>query len=332
MIRRRSIALVAAAISAFAISVASAEPLKLTVDYSAVPPHLTPAIFMKKDLLKHEGKSYTINWVYTQGSSIVMQALASGEMNLGVLSPISFVNGIENAKLPFRAIADMVQDGPQFTAVYGVKADSPIKTVKDLKGKTIAVNAFGGAHDLAVRTMLKKNGLTPGKDVTVVEAKFPAMNAMVSQGKVDAATFIANFWVQAKKKGDIRPLFTMKDALGDSQFLFWVATESEIKKNRAVLVDFFEDYLRAQRWFVDPANRNEALGMIAAFTKRPVAQFAWELDPKTGYFRSKDLRIDHKVFQSTIDTMYDTGFIKAKFNSEPYIDESIIKEAAARLQ
>ena len=226
----------------------------------------------------------------------------------------------------------MVQDGPQFTAVYGVKAASPIKTVKDLNGKTIAVNAFGGAHDLAVRTMLKKNGLTPGKDVTVVEAKFPAMNAMVSQGKVDAATFIANFWVQAKKKGDIRPLFTMKDALGDSQFLFWVATENEIKKNRAVLVDFFEDYLRAQRWFVDPANRNEALGMIAAFTKRPVAQFAWELDPKTGYFRSKDLRIDHKVFQSTIDTMYDTGFIKAKFNSEPYIDESIIKEAAARLQ
>lgn len=331
MTYRRLIA-VAAAMAMSAASAASAEPVTIAVNYSAVPPHITPAVFMKKDMLKHEGKSYTIKWVYTQGSSIVMQALAAGEMHLGVLSPIAFANGIQNAKLPFRAIADMVQDGPQFTAVYGVKPDSPVKTVADLKGKTIAVNAFGGAHDLAVRTMLKKAGLTPGKDVTVVEAKFPAMNAMVTQGKVDAATFIANFWVQAKKKGEIRPLFTMKDALGDSQFLFWVATTETMQKNRAVLVDFFEDYLRAQRWFVDPANRKEALAMIAEFTKRPVEQFEWELNKETGYFRSKDLRIDHKVFQSTIDAMYDTGLIKAKFDSAPYIDESIIKEAAARLK
>ncbi len=332
MICRRLSIIAAAAVSAIVASAAGAEPVMLTVDYSAVPPHLTPVLFMKKDLLKHEGKSYTLNFVYTQGSSIVMQALASGEMNLGVLSPISFVHGIENAKLPFRAIADMVQDGPQFTAVYGVKASSPIRTVEDLKGKTIAVNAYGGAHDLAVRTMLKKHGLVPGKDATIVEAKFPAMNSMVEQGKVDAATFIANFWQQAKKKGDIRPLFTMKDALGDSEFLFWVATDSEMQKHHAVLVDFFEDYLRAQRWFVDPANRQEALAMIAQFTKKPVEQFSWELDDKTGYFRSKDLHFEPKVFQSTVDAMYGAGFIKAKFDVAPHIDESILNEAAARLK
>jgi len=329
---RRFFALATAVMTLFGASAVSAEPVQLTVDYSAVPPHLIPVLFMKKDLIKHEGKSYTVKFVYTQGSAIVMQALAAGEMQLGVLSPISFVHGIQNAHLPFRAIGDLVQDGPQFTAVYGVKKDSPIKTVQDLGGKTIAVNAFGGAHDLAVRTMLKRDGLTAGKDYTIVEAKFPAMNAMVMQGKVDAATFIANFWFQAKKKGDIRPIFTMKDALGDSEFLFWVATEPEMKKNHAALVDFFEDYLRARRWFLDPANRQEALGMIAKFTKRPIAQFEWELNDKTGYYRTKDLRIDHNVFQHTIDEIYNSGLIKAKFDSAPYIDESIIKEAAARLK
>ena len=122
----------------------------------------------------------------------------------------------------------------------------------------------------------------------------------------------------------------MKDALGDSQFLFWVATEQTLKKNRAVLVDFFEDYLRARRWFLDPKNREEALEMMSKAAKRPVSQFEWALGDR-GYYRSKDLRLDHKVFQNTIDNIYEAGFIKEKFDASPYIDESIIKEAAARL-
>ncbi len=327
---RRFIVAGAAAISMFAFSAASAEPVTLKVNYSAIPPHLIPAIFMKKDLIKHEGKSYKIKFVFTRGSAIVMQALAANEMDLGVLSSIAFVHGIQNGKQPFRAIGDLVQDGPQFTSRFAVKKDSPIKTVEDLKGRSIAINAFGGALDMGARLMLKKHGLTPGRDVTIVEAKFPAMHAMLTSGKVDAAVFIAPFWYPADKAGDIRPLFTLKDALGDSQFLFWVATEQTLKKNHDALVDFFEDYLRARRWFLDPKNRKEALEMMSKVAKRPVSKFDWALG-EHGYYRSRDLSLDHKVFQNTIDKIYEAGFIKEKFDASPYIDESIIKEAAARL-
>ncbi|HZD89768.1 MAG TPA: ABC transporter substrate-binding protein [Pseudolabrys sp.] len=328
---RRLVAAVAAAFSLFAFSAASAEPVTLRVNYSAIPPHLIPAIFMKKDLLKHEGKTYNVKFVFTRGSSIVMQALAANEMDLGVLSSIAFVHGIQNAHQPFRAIGDLVQDGPQFTSRFAVKKDSPIKTVEDFKGHSIAVNAFGGALDMAARLMLKKHGLVAGKDVTIVEAKFPAMHAMVVQGKVDAASFIAPFWYPAAKTGDIRPVFTMKQALGDSEFLFWVATEQTLKAKHAALVDFFEDYLRARRWFLDPKNRDEALALMAKAAKRPVSKFSWALS-KDGYYRSKDLRIDKTVFQNTIDKIYEAGFIKQKFDATPYIDESVIKEAAARLK
>ena len=211
MNRRRLIMLAVAALSVLAAPAVSAEPVTLKVNYSAIPPHLIPAIFMKKDLIKHEGKSYNVKFVFTRGSAIVMQALAANEMDLGVLSSIAFVHGIQNAKQPFRAIGDLVLDGPQFTSRFAVKKDSPIKTVEDLKGHSIAVNAFGGALDMAARLMLKKHGLVPGKDVTIVEAKFPAMHAMVTSGKVDAAVFIAPFWYPAEKAGDLRPLFTMKE-------------------------------------------------------------------------------------------------------------------------
>lgn len=328
---RRSLAAVVAAFSLFAFSAASAEPVTLKINYSAIPPHLIPAIFMKKDLIKHEGKSYKIKFVFTRGSAIVMQALAANEMDLGVLSSIAFVHGIQNGKQPFRAIGDLVEDGPQFTSRFAVKKGSPIKTVEDLKGHSLAINAFGGALDMGARLMLKKHGLVPGRDVTIVEAKFPAMHAMLTSGKVDCAVFIAPFWYPAEKAGDVTPLFTMKQSLGDSQFLFWVATEQTLKKNHDALVDFFEDYLRARRWFLDPANRTEALAMMSKVAKRPVSKFSWALG-KDGYYRSKDLLINRKVFQHTIDKIYEAGFIKKKFDASPYIDESIIKEAAARLK
>jgi len=321
--------LVALALAASAAT-AWAQPVKLRVNYSVVPPHLVPVLFMKKDLIKHEGKSYTTDFIYTGGSSLVLQAMAADEMDLGVYTMNAFAAAVQNAKMPLMMIADLVSDGPWFTAVYGVKADSPIRSIKDLKGKSIAVNAFGGGHDAAVRAMMIKNGLVPMRDVTIVEARFPAQAAMLREGKVAAATFVAPSWYANKDKGDIRPLFTMKDALGDSAFLFWAAKKDLLEKRRAVLADFFEDYIRAQRWFMDPKNRREALELIAKFAKQPVKNVEYELQEGTTYYREKDLRLNQATLQRTADELAALGMMQ-KFDVKPYIDESIIIEAAKRL-
>jgi NitT/TauT family transport system substrate-binding protein len=330
MNRRYALPLLAAALL-WPASAASAEPVKLRVNYSVVPPHLAPVLFMKKDLIKHEGKSYTIQFVYTQGSSIVMQAMAAKEMDLGVLSVPPFANAIINAKQPFVAIADMTQDGPWFSAVFAVKQDSPIRSVKDLKGKKVATNGIGGGLDGAVRAMLLKNGLRPDSDVRFVDAGFAAQEAMLREDKVNVATFAAPFWARAQAKGGVRPLFTMKDAIGNNQHLFWAARKDFLKQNHKVLVDFFEDYIRAQRWAVKPENRNEMLAMIAKFTKRPVSNFQWALKEGTGYYRGKDLRLDRATLQRTADALEKVGFLKRKFDTAPHIDETVIVEAAKRV-
>lgn len=322
--------LLAALVLACVTATAWAQPVKLRINYSIVPPHLVPVLFMKKDLIKHEGKSYTTDFIYTGGSSLVLQAMAADEMDLGVYTMNAFSAAVQNAKMPLMMIADLVTDGPWFTAVYGVKADSNIRSIKDLKGKSIAINAFGGGHDAAVRAMLIKNGLVPMRDVTIVEARFPAQAAMLREGKVDAATFVAPSWYANKGKGDIRPLFTMKDALGDSAFLFWAAKKDLLEKRRAVLVDFFEDYIRAQRWFMDPKNRPEALELIAKFAKQPVKNVEYELQEGTTYYREKDLRLNQATLQRTADELTALGMMK-QLDVKPYIDESIILEAAKRL-
>ena len=188
-----------AAVALGAMAPASAEPFKLRVSYDTIPTHLAPIIFKMPDQTKYFGKDYTIDFIRFKGSSLVLQALAADQVDVGVLAFSTFATGIVNANLPIKGIADVAQDGPSFSTVYGVLDSSPIKSVKDLKGQTIAVNAVGGAVDMAARSVLQKNGLTPDRDVRIIEAGFGAMEAMTRENKVQVGSFLAPFWWKAQK-------------------------------------------------------------------------------------------------------------------------------------
>ena len=204
-----------AALALAAMTPASAEPFKLRVSYDTIPTHLAPIIFKMPDQTKYFGKDYTIDFIRFKGSSLVLQALAADQVDVGVLAFSTFATGILNANLPIKGIADVAQDGPSFSTVYGVVAASPIKSVKDLKGQTIAVNAFGGAVDMAARSVLRKNGLTPDRDVRIIEAGFGAMEAMTKENKIQVGAFLAPFWWKAQKDGGIPPAVPAKGRHGN---------------------------------------------------------------------------------------------------------------------
>ena len=67
-----------------------------------------------------------------------------------------------------------------------VKADGPIKSVADLKGKRIGVNTINSVNWMYDRAFLRKHGLDPSQ-VTYVEIPFPSMIDALARGSVDAA-------------------------------------------------------------------------------------------------------------------------------------------------
>ena len=250
----RSIGAAALAVSLIWSGSASAEAKKIKIGYDVVPIHLAPLIFnLGPDVLKNKGKTYTPDLIRFRGSAHQLAALAAGELDIAVLAFSTLAAGIVNAKQDIVAIADVAQDGPGFSSVYAVLDKSPIKSVKDLKGKSLAINAAGGAVDMAARVVVEKNGLKPGSDVVILESGFGAMEAMLREGKTDVAVFIAPFWARASAKGGVRPLFHQRDGLGTTQFLLYAAKRDFVKNNRALLVDVMEDYIRGIRWLTDPA-------------------------------------------------------------------------------
>lgn len=319
-----------AALATFALAATTrAEPVKLKVGFDTIPTHLAPVIFKIPEATRHYGKDYTIEFTRFRGSALQLQAIASGEIDLGVLAFSSFATGILNAHLPIKAVADVAQDGPWFSTVYCVRADSPIKSAKDLKGATIAVNAYGGAVDLAARSLILKHGLKPNADVTFIEANFANEEAMLHENKIQVAGLVQPFWSYAEGHGGVRPLFTQRDGLGTTEFLFFGARDDVIKAKRAVLLKFFADYISGIRYVTDPAHRDQVLNVVAELNKQPASKFApWALLKGKDYYHDPNGLVNATALQSNVDELAKLGEIKSTFDVRPYIDNSLVKDAA----
>ena len=334
---RRGIALAAIAVilSMLGAGAAKAEPLKIRIGWVVVPASLQPVLFVKPGLAKHLGTSYVLDPVHFAGTSPEITALAAGELDIGSLAFSSFGLAIQNAHLDdLRIIADEVQDGAHgyYSNEFLVRKDGPIKTIEDLKGKVLATNAIGTAVDLAMRAVLRRHHLEDQRDYSVVEVRFPNMKAMLAEHKADLIVAVPPFSYDPGLREMARTLFTQKDAFGTTQLTSWVARASFLQKNRAAIIDFMEDMLRAKRWYEDPANHDEAVKIIAQFTKQPPERFASWVFTKKDDYRDPNGLPDLDAMQHNLDTEKDLGFLKTKIDVKKYADLSLIEEAAKRLK
>jgi NitT/TauT family transport system substrate-binding protein len=312
----------------------AAETPKIRIGWAVVPANIGPLMVAKSELAPHNGKTYTADFIHFAGAPQQLAALGANEIDIGSLAYSTFALGIENGGMTdLRIIADSFQDGVADHDInqYVVLRDGPVKRVEDLKGKVLATNGIGSSGDMAMRVMLGKHGLDPRKDVNIVEASFPAMKAMLTEKKADLITSIPPFSLDPAMQALGRTLFNQRDSMGPTQLGMLVARQGFIEKNRATLIDYLEDLVRAIRWFSDPTNHDEAVTIVANFTKQPKAQLGDLFTPKGDYYRDPNGLPDLKALQSNTDTAYQLGFLKTQLPIAPYAELGPAKEAAARL-
>ncbi len=314
---------------------ARAEPLTIRAGWGNTPSAMTPIIFARPELLRHYGKSYTLTPIHFAGSAPEITALATGDIDIATLAPSSLALAIENAKLTdLRVIGDENQDGVSgwYSSPFIVLKDSPIKTIEDLKGKVLASNAIGGGLDIGIRAILLKHGINDKRDVTIIEGRFPTLVPMLEQHKADLVAAVPPFSFIAEAKGDVRTLFTLKDAIGTSEFIFDVARQGFIAKNHAALVDFMEDWIRSLHWFLDPKNHDAAVKIVADFTKLPTKGFAGWVFTHKDLYRDPDHRPNIEALQRVLDVQQKLGIQKTHIDAARYADTSLVDEAAKRIR
>jgi sulfonate transport system substrate-binding protein len=331
----RGLKLACAGLCALALGAAAhADPLKIRGAWVAPVANWASLWLAKKDLAKHFGQSYVFEPTHFAGTPPMVTAIANNQVEIGDLAFSTLPIAISNAGIDdIRVIADEFQDGaPGYRDdTYDVLADGPIKKIEDLKGKVVATNAIGSGVDVAMRAMLRKHGLEANRDYTIVEAPFPAMRAMLAEKKVDMIPAVLPFALDPQLQKIARPLFTVHDAIGVSQFIVWTARKPFIDAHRAALVDFLEDSMRIERWYLDPKNHDAAAAIASQITKQPAERFG-RLFTKQDYYRNPDMQPNLDALQKNVDMTKDLGFVNASFDVKAHSDLSLIDEAAKRLK
>ena len=323
-----------ALVLAFTSAAAIAEPLKIRGSWVAPVSNWASIWLEKKDLAVHFGNSYVFESTRYAGTPPMITAMANNELEIGDLAYSTLPIAIENAGMDdIRVVADEFQDGYAGYRAddFQVLGDGPIQKIEDLKGKIVATNAAGSGVDVAMRAMLRKHGLEANRDYTIIEAPFPGMRAMLAEKKVDIIPTVLPFALDPELKKIAKPLFSITDAIGLSQFAVWAMRKPFIDQNRAAIVDFMEDSMRIEHWYLDPKNHDEVAEIAARMTKQPPERFDW-LFTKNDYYRAPDMQPDLVALQKNVDMTRDLGFVKDSFDVKAHSDLSLVEEAAKRLK
>lgn len=311
----------------------AAEPVKIRISWVVVPGELTPIMFTP-GVARHEGISYTVEHTHFAGGPLSVTAFAAGDVDLGGFGFTTIVSAIQGAGIDdLRVIADVLQDGAEgwYTNRYLVRNDSSIHAIEELKGRVLAINTKGGLLDIPLRAMLRQHGVDDAKDVTIIEASLPNLKPTLLQRKADLIGTLLPFAMDPELRANARTLFTSADAAGRVQVSTIVARAGFIAQHRAALADFLEDYIRAVRWYSDPANHEQAVQILADFTKQPAALFDSWVFTHADQYHNPDALPDADLLQKNIDWLRGLGYVKDPIDMRRYTDASVAREAAERL-
>jgi len=212
-----------------------------------------------------------------------------------------------------------------------------INSLADLRGKTVVVDAPNTAFGLLLYKALKDNGLNKGdyavKPVGATTARLEAM----TKDKANAMAAVINppFTFRAREAG-LKDMGPATKTIGAYQSDGAFVMRDWAKANSDALVRYISAYVEGRRWALDPANKEEAIALLAErlkLTPQLAAQaYAVATDPVEGM--AKDAKFDMEGFKNTLKLRAE---IEGQWGGKPpspekYIDLSYYDRAMADIR
>jgi len=159
-------------------------------------------------------------------------------------------------------------DNSRPNTAIAVLGDGPIRSAKDLNGKTMGILSLQGILALFAKVWLDKNG-GDSRQVQLIELAPPEMLAAMQRGTVAAALMVDPFYTSALSQ--IRVLGYPEGSVGDRHVsTAWFALNSWADQNPAETKAFAQIVSEAGRWANDPANVARATAIVAKNLGQPV--------------------------------------------------------------
>lgn len=178
------------AIFVFQASVDAAD--KIRIGFAPGAGQISFPLAQKKGFLKEEGLEAEIIRI---SGTVAVAALVSREADYYTIIGFSVRAAIQG--LPLKVVACYTQGSGQTLVARG-----DLKSVRELKGKTVVIGTPGGGPDRNARLMVKHFGLEPDKDVKFAPGGPPEGRlARLQQGLIDATVVPVPLDLHARKLG-----------------------------------------------------------------------------------------------------------------------------------
>ena len=229
--------IVAACLAGILSAAAGAEEIVVS-NYAVSANGMPFGVAMAKGYFKDEGLNITGLISSAGGGTTLRNMLAGGGVPYGEVNPGVVVSAVL-AGADLKIVSDNVLTVAEF--VWAVKPDSPVKTLKDLKGHKIGYTNPRSTRQALANMLVQSAGLKPDEVELVKTGGFGEGIAALDSGLIDVAPITEPLW--SKVKGKYRAVVTASDVLPPLDNVVGVATEEMMAKRG----DFIRAVIRARR-------------------------------------------------------------------------------------
>jgi len=249
--------------------------------------------------------------IYTSGGGETMQVVIAGAVDVGLSAGLAGTFGAFSKGAPVRIIGASSTGSREI--FYYVPAKSPITSLREANGKTIAYSTGGSSTQVGALRFMAEYGLKDMKPTATGDAVSTTTQAMT--GQVDIGWCVAPFNLDVLARGDIRMIGRLSDLehLRKQTIRVQIANAQALEKKK----DLFVRYLRAYREVLDwMYASDDAVKKYIAITNLPEASVRAML---AEFIPKESLLIDE--VRGIPEAMQDA--VQFKFISAPLDDKQV---------
>ena len=261
-----------------------------------------------------------------QGFPEIKDALISDRMQAGfMVAPMAIA--LRSQGVPIK----IVYLGHRYGSAVVVRKDGPVRTVADLRGKTVAIpSRFSDEHLIVIRA-LKAHGMTRA-DIKLVEMPPPDVAGALAVNAIDAFSMGEPYPAQAELGGYGRVLFLAREYWPDFMSCVLVVRQDAIDERPQAVQTLVDGIARSGLWLDEGApNRSHAADFVGRFYfNQPPALLRYVLVndlERVIYTRLSPRKAD---FDLVRDLMLEVGILDRPIEFEEYVDVRFAEETVAQ--
>ncbi len=326
----KRIVLAALAVAAWAAPAAAQETVLKVGTARAISVGAT-LYAIEKGYFKESGIKLDMD--YINSSADVMAMVAQGQYHIveGGVSA-GYFNAVDK-NLPLKLVADRTSSPIYHNIMLRPELKDTVKTIKDLKGKTIASNGPGSISTYEIGKVLESAGLTL-KDVEIKIIPFTQMGIALKNGAVDAALLIPPFTYQVANEG-LGVMFIDPDDYQKPQpvsLAVNIINTDWAAKNQQLVKNYYVAYIKGVRAYCQAVHggstRKEMIDLLVRDKIEPRRETLEQLP-----WQSRD--VNGKINDASVldvQDFYIAGkFTNAKQPIEKLVDSSYVDAAVKQL-